>query len=154
MDILNTYRDGTDILLGDLMPLQLPPGLPEACQSSSSSPGLYMYLMSSYTICAISLENAQIYSLGTWCLLNCPRRVARCLSESSSSSPGPYLIYIVVFCAFSFRHGTDILLRDQGNTHCGAICCCLGLLRRVHRACSGQAHAAKDGATMRVYPAP
>ena len=39
-------------------------------------------------------------------------------------------------------------------THFGAIYCCLGLLRRVHQACSRQANTATDGATMRVYPSP
>ena len=52
------------------------------------------------------------------------------------------------------QHPLKQSLRGQVHKHCGTICCCLGLLRRVHRACSGQAHAAKDGATMRVYPAP
>ena len=45
-------------------------------------------------------------------------------------------------------------LRGRVYTHCGAICCCMGLPRASPVNPPKQAQAAKDGATMRVYPAP
>ena len=45
-------------------------------------------------------------------------------------------------------------LRGRVYTHCGAICCCMGLPRASPVNPPKQAQAAKDGATMCVYPAP
>ena len=45
-------------------------------------------------------------------------------------------------------------LRGRVYTHCGAICCSMGLPRASPVNPPKQAQAAKDGATMCVYPAP